>query len=209
LLAGPLAVGRIEAARNDELVLTLPARIGAARLTGALDPPSWLRESPGWVSRHASFRGGIVPFELHVFESSPGAAGRDLTGLREQLAGDGVTLVADEPIFVESERSGVLPMHELRMQHGGRELTVAWWLAVGGRGTANPFTAKLLEVRTMLAGEHTKPAMIAVAVDTKGLDQPGASLHSIAAEVADSLSACLDPGLRESRQCQPEGGVAQ
>jgi hypothetical protein len=50
----------------------------------------------------------------------------------------------------------------------------------------------------MVAGEHKKPALIAVVLETNGLDQPGASLHAIIAELA---AACPGPELQGSPRC--------
>jgi hypothetical protein len=89
----------------------------------------------------------------------------------------------------------------MRLQEQARTLMVGYWFEVDSGRTANPVTAKLMEIRTMLTGEHKKPALIAVVLDTKGLDQPGASLHAIIAETAAGVASCLRQ-LRPVPQCE-------
>ncbi len=209
LLTGPWAGDRLSGRRAPSSLMPVPEQIGAAQAVKSIPAPQWLKPMDGWDARHLAFRGGVTPFELHVFRGGFGPAGRDLTSLREQLAGEAITLVADKMVSVPAPDGGALQLREMRLQHDGRDLMVAYWFTVGPAGTANPFTAKLMEIRTIFAGEHIKQIMIAVAIDTDRLSQPGASLHAIAAEVTASMSACLNSGLRESRQCQATGAVAQ
>jgi exosortase A len=199
LIAGPVALGRLSGTAAEEAV-SVPVRFAAAQLVGEIPRPAWLRPGTGWRMRHLAFRAG-TPFEVHLFQGGSGPGGRDLTALREQLAIEDVTLVADEETTIKSP-AGPLTVREMRLQEGGRRLLVGYWFVVGAARTANPVTAKLMEVRTMVKGEHIKPALIAVVLDTKGLDQPGASLHAIIAELAAAVSSCLEPMLRERSQCE-------
>jgi EpsI family protein len=144
---------------------------------------------------------------VHVFVGGSGPDGRDLTWLREKLAGDVFALVSDEEVVLE-EAGGVLSVRDVRLEEGRRGLRLVYWFEVGSGRTANPITAKLMEVRTIITGEHKRPAMVVVAVDTNGLVQSGASLHAIAAEVAAPISACLQSGPGENRQCKTLSAAA-
>ena len=103
--------------------------------------------------------------------------------------------MADDLVAVPSPE-GPIQVRQMRLDEGKRSWIVAYWFAVGRERTANPVTAKLMEVRTIINGEHKKPALIAVALETKGLDQPGASLNAIVGEVAAPMAGCLiaEPG---------------
>ena len=199
LTAGPVALGRLSRTGADAAVL-VPVRLATAQLAGEIPRPAWLRADTGWQMRHLAFRAGTA-FEVHLMQGGSGPGGRDLTALREQLVIEDVTLVADGETTIPSP-AGSLTVREMRLQEGARKLIVGYWFAVGAERTANPVTAKLMEVRTMVKGEHKKPALIVVVLDTKGLDQPGASLHAIIAELAAAVSSCLEPTLREGHQCE-------
>lgn len=190
LAAGPLIAAIATPAWNEGVPLWLPRSVGESTLMGTLPAPAWLRPQPGWDAQHLAFRGGPVPFELHVFRGRAGSSGRDLTGLREQLDSVLVTLVSDEAVRVSRGGSEPLELRQMRLGLGNDEWMIVHWLRVGERATANPFTAKVREFGTIVAGEHQQPALVAVAVKTKGLDRPGASIQAIAADVDAALSAC-------------------
>jgi exosortase A len=198
LVIGPMAFGRLSAVAADE-GLAVPVRLAGAQLAGDIPRPRWLQADAGWYMRHLAFNGG-TPFEMHIFLGRPGPGGRDLTALRERLASSEATLVTDEETAVRSPL-GPLTVREMRLQEQARTLMVGYWFEVDSGRTANPVTAKLMEIRTMLTGEHKKPALIAVVLDTKGLDQPGASLHAIIAETAAGVASCLRQ-LRPVPQCE-------
>jgi hypothetical protein len=127
-------------------------------------------------------------FDLHVFTRGPDGA--DVGVLRPWLDDLGATLVADEPRATQQGTA----YREMRLEVARRPLVVGYWFAVGGRQTANPVTAKIMESLTILRGEHQRPALLAVALDTSKLDQPGEALRVIVEEVAVAVSACNGTG---------------
>jgi exosortase A len=189
---GPLGLAGLDAALADEGPRAagpeLPVRLAGARMSGPAAAPAWLQAEPGWEMEHRTYRGS-GDFEVHLFRGGRGPGGHDLTPLRERLAGSGVVLVDERVVNVDSG-AGTVAVRQMRLREGANDITVAYWFAVGGERTANPITAKIAEVRTIMQGEHKKPALIAVALDTKGLDQPGDSLHAIIAELATAMAAC-------------------
>lgn len=197
LAAGPVG-GQWLRSTGVEGVRAVPMRLADAPLLGPAARPDWLRDTPGgWTARHALY-GGTVPFELHVFRGDDTEGGADLTSLRDQLNPDGGTLVADE---LWNPSQAALQVRRMRLIHRSRELTVVYWFDVGTVVTANPVTAKLLEARTMLSGEHKTPALVAIALDTKGLDRPGASLDAIVSAAASSVAHCLGAHDAEAQHC--------
>jgi exosortase A len=201
LAGGPVALARLSDAGQDE-GLVIPVSVAGQRLAGDVARPRWLQPDTGWDMRHLGFRGSM-PFEVHVFRGQTGPNGRDLTGLRDQLAVSEVTLVADEEATVPSA-IGPVVLREMRFHEGSRKLLAGYWFEVGPRRTANPVTAKLMEVGTMLNGEHKKPVLITVVLETKDLDQPSTYLSAILGELASGVasfsgSAPTNPALRVIR----------
>jgi hypothetical protein len=199
LAIGPLALAGRMPVKSADNAVSVPAELAAAQLAGETGRPKWLRADNGWRSRHLAFA-GTPPFEVHLFQGA-GLGGGDLTALRQQLATERVILVADEEVRIAGPM-GPLSVREMRLQEGQQELTVGYWFVVGAERTANPVTAKIMEVRTIMKGEHIKPVLTAVVLNTNGLDQPGASLHAIIADLATATSACGQPAVRPAPPCK-------
>ncbi|CAG0939123.1 hypothetical protein GPROT2_00555 [Gammaproteobacteria bacterium] len=187
-LLGSTRLGAGPGGDGQPAAAALPASLAGATLTGSADSPVWLAAGTGWAAEHLAYT-GAPGFEVHVFQAGSGPGGRDLSLLRERLAGDLVVLVDEREAAVPSA-AGPVPVRQMRLHEGSRDLMVAYWFDVGGARIANPVTAKIAEVRTMMQGEHKKPALIAVALDITGLDRPEDSLHAIIADLAAALADC-------------------
>jgi hypothetical protein len=78
----------------------------------------------------------------------------------------------------------------MRLERAGQAWLIGYWFVIGADRTANPITAKLMEIRTIIRGEHNKPALVAVALNMAELHHPGDSLRSIVAGLQIPPPAC-------------------
>lgn len=185
------------------VALAAPVHAGGARLAGAVAAPPWLREDPGWEALHLHYQ-GPVSFDLHVFRGRRDAGGRDLIALREEVDPQQVVLVAEDTIEAGS-RQQPLRARRMRLDDGRQETVVVYWFLVGGDPIANPVTAKLVEGWTMLTGGHKRPALVALALDSNQLEQPGASLNTLVDEVSASMQHCLQVTGLAGSDCRAPG----
>lgn len=183
LATGSLVAGRLaDGPGTAPGAVSAPAGLGKAPLAGVVPRPEWLRPGPADDALHLAYRGVAGDVGVHVFRAGPG---REVGVLRPYLAEDGATLVADEAVAVGETR-----YRQVRLETAGRSWLVAYWFAVGGRQTANPVIAKAMELQTLLQGEHSRPALVAVALETTKLEQPDRALQEIVAQAI--TSPCLN-----------------
>jgi EpsI family protein len=169
----------------------VPEDAAGAHLAGRGARPGWLKADVGWQMQHLSYRGGSADFELHLFWGGNSPGGDDLSTLRQQLDDDSVTLVSESDASMPT-LAGEIPWREMRLQYGSQSLLVAYWFTVGQQRTANPVTAKMMEVRRIMMGEYKRPALIAVVLDINKLDHPGDSLRAMLVDLSARLSSCLE-----------------
>lgn len=185
LIAGPLGYAALAVPEAGKPVPEAPPALLGAVAAGPAAAPWWLRPGTGWDMRHVAYHGERLSFDLHVFRQ--GAAPADVGTLRQQLASETVTLASDVEIVAQS---GAVSYREMRLEQAGQAFLVGYWFVIGAERTANPITAKLMEIRTIFRGEHEKPALIAVALNMDKLDHPGDSLRSIVAGLQVRHLAC-------------------
>jgi exosortase len=203
LVAGPLALARLQPGTTGEAALRLPVTVAGAPAQAAAGQAGWLsttRAGGGQMTHryYASVPGGI---ELHVIRGSEEAPRPDLGSLRQYLTDEVTTLIADDAVPLQT--APLASYRRMQLEYQGKTLLIGYWFTVGGRQTANPVTAKFMESITILRGEYQRPALIAVALDTNRLDMPGETLQQIVAEVAATMAACAagDDRPRQAGRC--------
>jgi exosortase A len=100
LLAGPLGHAALGTPAAIRAAPEIPAALMGAVAAGPAARPRWLRPGTGWDMRHIAYGGEHLSFEIHHFRQ--GSAGADIGTLRQQLAGETVTLAADVEIVAQS-----------------------------------------------------------------------------------------------------------
>ncbi len=181
IVAAPVAASRMHLAGPAAGAPWLPAVIAGRDIGPIADAPEWLRSAPGLDANLVGYGTGGEGLELLVLRARDSAT--DVGGLRDYLAEEGVTLVSDD-------REPDADFRRMQLDVGSRRLLIGYWFTVAGQQTANPVTAKLREAITILSGEHQRPALIAVALETNKLDQPVAMFRRLVTAAMDAVSAC-------------------
>jgi hypothetical protein len=209
LLTGPAMLwlrenGGVQLAPAGELAL--PVNVGQARLEMVTPEAGWLAPLPGWAGRHGAYRDGAGRFEIDIFRRVAGTRGPELAGLRERLKADAVTLVSDGPLAIAGQGSPAVTVREMRVKSAGGERLAAYWFEVGGAITANPVTAKIMEVRRQLTGKPANPVLVAVSIATTGLDRPENYLRQLASHLVGMTGPCKGRRQGDGRACADVDG---
>jgi EpsI family protein len=92
-------------------------------------------------------------------------------------------------------------VREMRVQSVLGEQLAAYWFDVGGAITANPVTAKIMEVRRQFSDKPATPALVAVSIATRGLDRPQEYLQQLVSRLVVMSRPCADGMRRQGRAC--------
>ncbi len=201
LLVGPLTLRAFPSSNLYETdIISLPVLVGDARLVADHQRLPWVKADPGPMERHSEYRGNGTQFFVHVLLGSPAIKDRDASSFPSRF-GASEYIVIDEYRVNLKVAGETIVVNQLRLRRSGRNILLNYWFVIGDQITANSVVAKSLEVWQILSGGKGRTALVSLAVEESGLDDPEKTLHSIAEQAITAINICLVGDSPERTNC--------
>ncbi len=202
LFAGPLTLRALPAMSSVvSSGIGLPGQIDDAVFVMDYQRLPWLEADPGPMERHSEYRVGPGRFFVQVLLGSPAMEGRDASSFRNRFGASEFRVIADDRVTLEIDGKDV-SVNQLRLRRSGRDVLVNYWFVVGDLVTANSVVAKFAEVWQILSGGEGRTALVSLAIEERGLDDPEKTLHTFTKKALGPISKCLVGDPSERMNCR-------
>jgi len=151
----------------------------------------WMPEYHGAIAALRAYRRGSAEVYLYIGYYPGQSQGHELINELNHIANAGVWQT--EPLPERAVSVDDRPVVEqVISSRTGRQRLVWYWYRVGGHQTANPYSAKALQVLGMVTG-RTRASVIAVAVDiVAGEDEAKRLLHDFVSVIGRPVANMTD-----------------
>ncbi len=201
LLAGPLTLRAFPASDlYGTDMISLPVLIGDAGLVADHQRLPWIKVDPDPMERHSEYRGNGARFFVHVLLGSPAVEGRDASSFPSRFGASEFIVIDEYRVNLEVDGETIV-VNQLRLRRSGRNILLNYWFVIGDQITANSVVAKSLEVWQILSGGKGRTALVSLAVEESGLDDPKKTLHSISEQAIEAINTCLVGDSPERTNC--------